>query len=62
MVAGAPLAFNSASVAARWKSTASRGTDKQWLRCHAFYITARGKLSARHNHCEPAYLATDGKS
>ncbi len=37
-------------------------TDEQWLRDHAFYITTAGRLSARHRHCEPAYLADDGVS
>jgi len=37
-------------------------TDAQWLRDHAFYITAKGTLSARHKHCEPAFLANDGRS
>ena len=35
-------------------------TDEQWLREHAFHVTAKGRLSARHDHCEPAYLADDG--
>lgn len=35
-------------------------TDQEWLREHAFYVTAAGGLSARHNHCEPAFLADDG--
>ncbi len=34
-------------------------TDDEWLADHAFYVTARGELSARHAHCEPHYLAND---
>lgn len=28
-----------------------------WILDHAFYIRKDGKLSRKHNHCEPAYLA-----
>lgn len=37
-------------------------TDEQWLQRHAFYVTAKGKLSVRHRHCEPAFLADYGTS
>jgi hypothetical protein len=29
-------------------------SDDEWLRQHAFYVTANGDLSQRHRHCEPA--------
>lgn len=32
-------------------------TDEEWLCEHAFYVTGDGFLSAKHKHCEPAYLA-----
>jgi hypothetical protein len=32
-------------------------SDAEWLAAHAFYVTRDGRLSSRHNHAEPAYLA-----
>jgi len=37
-------------------------TDQEWLREHAFHVTVNGRLSARHKHCESAFLAYDGTS
>jgi len=34
-------------------------TDEQWLKEHAFYITKSGELSAKHKHCEPAFMADE---
>ena len=31
-------------------------SDAEWLRQHAFYVTANGDLSQRHRHCEPALM------
>lgn len=31
-------------------------TDAQWLLGHAFYIRKDGRLAARPNHCEPAWM------
>ena len=31
-------------------------SDDEWLRQHAFYVTANGDLSQRHRHCEPALM------
>jgi hypothetical protein len=33
--------------------------NDQWIKEHAFYITRKGDLSARHNYCEPAYMADE---
>lgn len=32
-------------------------SDAEWLAAHAFYVTKAGRLSNRHSHCEPHYLA-----
>lgn len=32
-------------------------SDEQWLKEHAFYVTAQGKLARNRRHAEPAYLA-----
>ena len=32
-------------------------TDNDWLVDHAFYFTKDGRLSAKHNHCEPHFMA-----
>lgn len=32
-------------------------TDNDWLIDHAFYFTKAGRLSNKHNHCEPAFMA-----
>jgi len=32
-------------------------SDARWLKEHAFYITSAGRLSNRHRHCVPAYMA-----
>lgn len=32
-------------------------TDAAWLRAHAFYVTRRGQLDLRRQHCEPAIIA-----
>lgn len=32
-------------------------SDAEWIAKHAFYITKAGRLSRKHNHCEPAFLA-----
>jgi hypothetical protein len=34
-------------------------SDEQWLAEHAFWFTSGGKLSQKHNHCEPEYMADD---
>ncbi len=35
-----------------------QGTDNEWIADRAFYFVKDGsRLSARHRHCEPAYLA-----
>jgi hypothetical protein len=34
-------------------------SDAQWLRDHAFYVTARGTLDRRRASAEPAYMAED---
>jgi len=34
-------------------------TDEQWLKTHAFHVTKAGRLSERHNHAEPGYMADD---
>ena len=32
-------------------------TDAQWLAEHAFYVNRDGRLSRRHKHCMPHYMA-----
>lgn len=32
-------------------------TDNEWLANNLFYITKAGKLSLKHSHCEPEWLA-----
>jgi len=32
-------------------------TEKDWILDHAFYFTKQGRLSNRHKHCEPAFMA-----
>lgn len=32
-------------------------TDKEWIERLSFYITKSGRLSLRHKHCEPDFLA-----
>lgn len=32
-------------------------SDAEWLGKHAFYFTKSGRLSAKHNHCEPSFMA-----
>ena len=36
-------------------------SDAQWLREHAFHVTKDGRLSLRHHHAEPYYMADDWK-
>jgi hypothetical protein len=36
-------------------------SDEQWLREHAFHVTKDGRLSLRHHHAEPYYMADDWK-
>jgi len=36
-------------------------SDAQWLREHAFHVTKDGRLSLRHHHAEPHYMADDWK-
>ena len=34
-------------------------SDEQWLSTHAFHIDQSGHISAKHPHCEPAYMARE---
>lgn len=36
-------------------------SDEQWLREHAFHVMKDGRLSLRHHHAEPHYMADDWK-
>lgn len=36
-------------------------SDAQWLREHAFHVTKDGRLSLKHHHAEPYYMADDWK-
>lgn len=31
-------------------------TESDWMSNHAFYVRKDGHLSAKHNHCEPAWM------
>lgn len=31
--------------------------DRDWLRAHAFYVRADGRIADKPGHCEPAYMA-----
>jgi len=31
--------------------------ENAWVKDHAFYFTKGDKLSRKHNHCEPHYMA-----
>lgn len=41
-----------------WKYDTTSKTFEEWANKKAFYVRADGKLSNRHRHCEPAFMAS----